>query len=226
MLSVDAADAASTTRSTTVTNRVCLWSDGIVRTRIPQSAKIGAYENGDTCILFLMFPLNVQGGRVNCFAHINTHLSRDALASKTIITAQLHVMKKTLEDGREYLYLDFIPVESSTPVTHKVVTASRAGQYQLKPDWVVFETPPPLSSWVVITPPGVKVGGPSNGEVVVPKSKTPAKAAVASTGDPVLDRLTQQEGWSIVGETERTITLSKWKGGVRKFLDHPKKKRA
>ncbi len=164
MLSIDAAHAASTRAA--VTERVCLWSGGIVRTRIPQGAKIGAYEDGETCILFLMFPLTVRGGRVNCFAHINTHLSQDALASKTIITAQLHVMKKTLEDGREYLYLDFIPVESSTPVTHRVVTESSIDGSILPGDSVVFETPPPLNGRIIILPPRMKVGGPNNGKVI------------------------------------------------------------
>lgn len=134
-------------------------------------------------------------------------------------------MKKVLSDGREYLYLDFTPVGYATPATHKVVVASRADQYWLQPDWVVFETPPPLNSLVIITPPGVKVGGPNNGVVVVPKPKTPATATVVSTGDPVLDRLTQQEGWSIVGETERTFTLSKWKRGDRKLIHHPKRQK-
>lgn len=202
MSSFGAAVAASTEQRPSVVSRETLWSGGIVAIRIPASVTPGSYPKDGKDIPFLQFSRCVRGGCVNLFVHT------DDMSLRGPIVAGVSVMKKTLSDGREYLYVDLVPVENDVAVTHFLDIVSR-GEREPSPDDPVFETLGHIDGLVILTPPKA------------PKPPKPRKPK--STGDSQLDRLLNQ-GWEIDTETPTVVRLFKFVGETMKTMQHHKPK--
>jgi hypothetical protein len=111
MSSFGAATAASAHVPAQVIKRETLHTGSIVRIRVSVDASDGSYPNGDEEIPFLQFCRSIRGGRVNFFVH-----TKDFAVRGKKITALASVHKKTLDDGREYLYVDLVPVNDDTAI--------------------------------------------------------------------------------------------------------------
>lgn len=218
MSSFGAAHAASAYVPIPVVARETLHMGSIVKMKVPIGATDGTYPNGDEMIPFLQFCHNIRGGRVNFFVHT----SDSALLGKTI-TASASVLKKTLEDGREFLYVDLVPVSDDTPITHRLAVMSNIDGSWNSEDHLIFQTPQPLDGIIIFAPPGAKVV-PAGTVVQMP---APASAKAPSiTGDSQLDRLLSN-GWAIDSQDSLQVNLFRMKGDVRKTMVHyrPKNKR-
>ncbi len=209
MSSFGAAQAASAHVPVPVIAREMLHSGAIVEMRIPVGATEGTYPNGNEEIPFLQFCHNIRGGRVNFFVHT----SDDALRGKTI-TASATVLKKTLEDGRQYLYVDLVPVAEDTPATHRLAVMNKNDGSWSGDGYLTFETPAPLSGLIIFTPPEVKIV--VRGSIVPMPKKT-------TSGDSQLDRLLA-DGWQIESENAQTVKLFKMKGDKTKTMVHHRPK--
>jgi hypothetical protein len=152
MSSLGAAQAASARVPVPVTSREILYSGAIVKVKVPIGAANGTYPEGDKNIPFLHFSYTIRGGRVNVFVHTDN----SALRGRTI-TAEVSVLKKMLGDGREYLYIDLLPVASDTPVTHRLAVMSDIVGSWSNDDHLMFATPEPLFGLIIFVPPGAKL---------------------------------------------------------------------
>lgn len=122
----------------------------LVRIAIPDGATSGSYPtgNGDERVPYLQFSRTVPGGLVNMFV-AGGDLS---LRGKTI-TAQATVMMKELDDGRTYMYVDFVPAADDTHATHRLLVMPR-DQSEWDPNiHTVIETPEPVRGVIVFGPP-------------------------------------------------------------------------
>lgn len=214
MSSFGAAQAASAYVPVPVIARETLHTGSIVKMKVPIGATEGTYPNGDEEVPFLQFSHTVRGGRVNFFVHT----SDSALLGKTI-TASASVLKKTFEDGREYLYVDLVPV-TDMPVTHRLAVMNDVDGSWDNDDHLIFRTPEPLSGVIIFAPPDAKVI--PAGEIVQMPAPVPARAS--ATGDSQLDRLLA-DGWAIDSEDSLQVILFRMKGDLRKTMIHyrPKK---
>lgn len=214
MSSLAAVHTASASVPTTIVHRTILHSGPIVRIKVPSGALAGVYMSGENNVPFIQFSRNIRGGRVNLFVHAPS----DSMFGQSV-TAKATVLKKTLEDGREFLYVDLQPVAAHTQVTHRLAVLSNNVGYCSSGDHLVFETPEPLSGLVIFVPPDAKV--------VTTESSAPLPVKALSTSkDSQLDRLLSN-GWIIDSETPAQVNLSKMKGDQRKTMIHhrPRKSR-
>lgn len=230
MSSFGAASAASAYVPVPVIARETLHAGSIVKMKVPIGASDGTYPNGDEEIPFLQFCHTIRGGRVNFFVHTND----SAVRGKTI-TASASVLKKTLEDGREYLYVDLAPVSDETPITHRLAVMNNIDGSWDSDDHLIFETPEPLDGLIIFAPPGAKVVPGNNIQhdrfadeavhelFVIGDPEDPEKP---STGDSQLDRLLAA-GWEIDSQDSVKVDLFKMKGDQRKTMVHhrPKSRR-
>lgn len=223
MSSFGAAQAASTYVPVPVIDRATLHTGPIVRVKVPVGATDGSYPNGNYEVPFLQFCHNIRGGRVNFFLHTDD----SALRGKTI-TAAASVLKKTLEDGREYLYVDLTPVSDDTPITHRLAVMNNVNGSWDGDGHLIFVTPEPLDGIIIFAPPGAKVV-PEGVVVQMPTQQSrptaePEAPKKPSTGDSQLDRLLA-DGWEIEWECVSRVNLFKMKGDQRKTMVHyrPKK---
>jgi len=186
-----------------VKERTLLWNHGTVRVSIPKDAKWGSFEDESVDLHFLQFAPFVKGGRVNVFVHNAT----DTMIGKRI-TASAELWKKTLEDGRSYLYVDLRPSSESKDPTHRMVVVSGPTTEES-----AFKTPAPLVGYVLFMAPDAKI-----------VEHTPP--ARKDSKDPQLDRLTSA-GWKIAREDATTVSLTKGDGVQQKTMTHhrPKNKK-
>ncbi len=137
-----------------VSSRELLWSEGVVKISVPLDALERTYKDGDISIQYLQFPRLVGGGKINCFVHDNLSCRGEK------INADVRVMKKTMKDGREYLYIDLR--HTLSPITHRlaVMVSDEPGVWSKKAKkegWVVFETPDPMWGAIILAPPDAKI---------------------------------------------------------------------
>jgi hypothetical protein len=212
-----AAQATSTRAPIAVTNRELLWSGGVIEISVPADAAERRYTEMEDDVHYLQFSRNIKGGVVNCFVHTN---DTSFLGKK--ITAEIAVMRKTLVDGRTYLYIDLRPVERTTIITHRLaIVANEPGMWSGN-DWVMFETPSPLRGAIILSAPDAKIvpNSPINQTRRVAK---PPRETSAS-GDPQLDRLLA-DGWEIASDHGTAVVLSKMKKGERRTMTHHRPKK-
>lgn len=223
MSSIGVALATSATQiKVEVVARTLLHEGAIVRIKVPEGVSKGTYENDTVSVPFLRFAINITGGVVNVFVHTND----DTLRGKTII-AKVVVVEKALANGLKYLYVDLLPVDETTPVTHRL--SVMPGSNWSGPDYIIFHTPAPLEGRgvVMLTPPKAKLA-PGGGNLAASSAPTREPVAPpptqASTGDNQLNRLLA-EGWRIESETPTQVNLYKVVGGKKKTMIHcrPKK---
>lgn len=151
MLSIDAASAASTHPVTDV-ERTVLYTGPIVKMKVPVGASGGAYPSSEGLIPYLQFCHTIPGGRVNFFVH-----TADKMVRGRTITAGASVLKKTLPDGREYLYVDLKPVEADTPITHRLAVMNNLDASWDNSDPLIFATPLPLKGVIIFASPDAKM---------------------------------------------------------------------
>lgn len=209
MSSLGAAQAASAYVPAPVFGRETLHTGSVVKIKIPAGATDGAYPSGDEMIPFLKFCRSIRGGVVNFFVH-----TTDSALRGMTIRASASLRMKTFEDGRKFLYVDLIPVDSNTPITHVLNVMSSGDRSCDIRDHLVFTTPAPLFGVITFTLPPVR-------DVVLPaEPDTPKKSA---TGDFQLDRLLDA-GWQIDGERSGKVFLSKMKNGHATTMTHHRRK--
>lgn len=189
--------------------REVVWATGaVVKVTIPQKANAGSYLAGKIDVPYIQFPRNVRGGVVNLFVH-----SDEELYGKTI-TAAAAVMRRVLDDGREYFYIDLLPLAKDTPVTHRLSVVSNEERFGDETDWTMFQTPN-MDGLIIFSPPEAKVYTVNNVE--------PIRPAAPSTGDSQLDRLIQQ-GWQIEQDYTDQVLLSREKKGEKVTMTHFKRR--
>lgn len=220
MSSFGAASAASAYVPVPVIARDTLHTGSVVKMKVPVGASDGTYSNGDEELPFLQFCHNIRGGRVNFFVHTND----SALRGKTI-TVSASVLKKTLEDGREYLYIDLTPVSNDTPITHRLAVMNNIEGSWDSEDYLIFETPEPLDGIIIFAPPGAKMVPGSTVVQMQQRTQTaePKAPKKPSTGDSQLDRLLA-DGWEIDSQSHAKVNLFKMKGDQRKSMVHHRPK--
>lgn len=203
MSSFGAAQAASAEPVHPVADRETLWTGGIVTMKVPPAANMGCYPKDGDEVPYLQFPRYVRGGVVNVFVHTD-----NAALRGTTITAGASIMKKTMIDGREYLYVDLVPVDNDVAPTHFLDVVSR-GEREPGPDDLCFETLGTVDGLVILSAPKP------------PKPRKPPKPK--STGDTQLDRLIQQ-GWTIDRDEGPTVHLSRMAGDKKKTMVHRRRR--
>ncbi|HRH55898.1 MAG TPA: hypothetical protein PK609_03475 [Candidatus Paceibacterota bacterium] len=146
MSSFGAAHAASAKTARAITSRETLWTGGVVRISIPKGAEQGLFEDEEQHVRYLQFPRSVRGGRVNMFVQ-----TAEPLQGETILAAA-SLMKKVLDDGLEYLYIDLVPVPDETPVTHQLLVVSSNERPAETEGLVLFETPAYMDGVIAFLP--------------------------------------------------------------------------
>lgn len=136
--------------ASSVADRRLLWEGGTVAIKIPTNATIGTYSSPAGAKHFLQFMQYVRGGVVN----IHYHGSMLASFRGKKVLAHLQVWLKTLDDGREFLYLDLHPVsdQSAPPTKRLAVMVFKAEEIVGDENFRIFETPAPLTGTIIIAP--------------------------------------------------------------------------
>ncbi len=148
MLSFNATKVASTSNvPVPVITREVLYEGAIVKTKVPADARFGSYTKGDEKVLFVQFCYNIRGGVVNIFVHTDDYTVR----GKKIV-ASAAILKKILEDGREYLYVDLVPVVGDTQVTHRLAVMGKIDNSWGGDGHLIFKTPAPLEGFIILAP--------------------------------------------------------------------------
>ena len=214
MSSLGVASATSARARVAVLSREVIFAGAIVKERIPLDAQVGRYDHDGKDVPFLQFARAVPGGRVNLFVHT----SATSLLGETIC-ASATLWKKTLEDGRAFLYVDLIPVSDDQKVTHRLVVMNRADSGWGE-DCLIFDTPAPLRGLVIFAPPEAKMPPRQNVVRLPQKQQVPVPAAPK---DAQLERLLGA-GWQIDSEDENKACLFRMKGQERRTMTHHKPK--
>jgi hypothetical protein len=211
MSNISVACATSTHASTEVVGRTTLSLGAVVELVVPSTARKGYTQ--DESIPYLQFARTVKGGLINCFVHTDD----ESLRGMTIL-AEVKVMQKSFADGREYLYLDYIPKNSSNEPTHRLITTD-AIKYEVVEGWQVFKTPQPLRGMIILMPPDGKLQ-----KAALPAPVSTTRLGNQSTGDSQLDRLIT-DGWEVESEENGVVNLFKTKKGKRHEMKHLRKKK-
>lgn len=140
----------------TAIRREVVWNKGaVVRVKVPTGAKRASYVGDDMRINYFLFDQSVKNGGVRCHVHLKGEETPELRGTE--VSAKVELWKKTLSNGREYLYLDFHLVPDSAVVTHRFGVVPRASDVTLAEGWEIFETPQPLQGAVIFTPPDAKL---------------------------------------------------------------------
>lgn len=209
MSSIGAAIAASTTVPAPIKSRETLWTGGIVKMKVPSFINDGVYDNGEEELSYLHFFRPIRGGGVNMFVH-----SDDTRLVNTTIRASVTVIKKIFTDGREYLHIDLKPVPDDTPVTHRLSIMNKGQGSWDDGSHLIFETPPPLSGLIILSPPTAKI-----------VAAETLSAEARQSNDVQLARLLSQ-GWLVDSEDKNDVFLFKLVNDQRKTLTHHRPKPA
>ena len=207
--------ANSVRNDNNVESRENLHMNAIIEIKIPDGANEGFYPDGNKNVPFLQFCRSVTGGLVNFFLH-----SDDLSVRGKVITVSASVHKKTLYDGRSFLYVDLTPVAEGTPVKKRLIVKNKGDGCNVLVSHNSYRTPKPLGGVIIITDAGVKTTNPSKDKEM---EKT-AEESVPSTGDKHLDRLLS-EGWQIESEDDTQVKLTKLKKGEMKTITHQRRKK-
>ena len=200
----------------TVTKREVVWQGAVVNLRVPATANESVYVDSQVAIPYLHFAHSVKNGNVHC--HILLDGETPDLRGE-YVTAAVSVLKKTMSNGQEALYVDLRPVQDSTPVTHRFGVISRVFDLIPAESWTVFETPKPLRGAIVFTPPDAKLAQPES------QQDTPEKIArPLASNDPQLDRLLA-DGWQIKTDEGGKVVLIKLKKGKECEMIHHRRKK-
>ncbi len=202
--------------SIVVVSRTLLWQGGVVEIKVSANAtEFWFITQEGEAIQGLQFSRGVRSGHINCFLHTDEM----SLRGKKIV-ASVAVWKKKLNDGREFLYLDFH--QTRAEVTHTLVVMPGKPDAATIPDrGLVFETLDTstsirFGSWVrsvgtvILSPVEEKAVPEVDSEPFV--KQTPPNAVRKSTGDPKLDEYIDS-GWEITKDNGVTATLTKIKKG-------------
>lgn len=135
-----------------VAEREMVWGGGVVSAKVPPGAKFLEPEIDGVKLQLLQWPATVIGGMVNHFVHTN----QPETVRGHKIRARVTVWRKILSVDRSFLYVDLIPVDISTQITHRMVVTSHLIMAH-KPGWTVLECPRPLAGTIAFLPPGDKL---------------------------------------------------------------------
>lgn len=219
MPSIGVAQATSSATPVTVLKRELLWGGGAIAIKIPTDAEEGQYPSDvGPPNRFLRFPQNVKGGVVNIFCHLDPNEEPESVRGKKFIL-DVGIWRKTLSDGRQYLYVDLdTPIsKDSTLVTDRLAVMScKASDIVQQEGLTVFETPAPLDGVIVVTPAESKIWVKAQLTVV-------EKTKKSTTGDSQLDHYLA-DGWKVASEDEREVRLLKDKNGKLCRIVHKKPK--
>lgn len=113
-----------------------LCADAIVSIQLPKHVSPRTIKGEDDIVLasYLHWRLNLPGGVVNMHVHAD-----DIMLANTTIRARAEVKIKTTESGREFLFVDFYPVDKSVAPTHKLVVLPDT--FEQLDHWQIFPTP-------------------------------------------------------------------------------------
>ena len=148
-----AIDRVSKPKSVPVTERECLWKGGTVLITVPVSARAWEFPSSEGGGRYVQFTKDMKGGVVNLFVHAE----RPGQFRGKKIVANVEIWKKTLVDGREYLYVDLRPVADAKPTHRLVVIAVEKKGLKIDDLSIAFGTPAPLVGTIVFAPIGSKV---------------------------------------------------------------------
>ena len=205
-----------------VIERKILWSGGIIKIKVPAGALKLTYSSPAGDVRYLQFAYPIKKGQL-----INLFVLSDIDCRGKDIIAETTVMQKRLSDDRQFLYVDLKPVTEYREITHRLVVLK--DDATTKPDWIIFDTPPPMNGLVVLIPPDEKISSPTKKgpavTVSVPvQNKVPKVVTPVVTGDGQLDRLIAQ-GWKILEEKSSEVKLWRDKKGGRVTMTHIRQKK-
>lgn len=139
-----------------VINREALWDTGaIVRIKVPTGAKRASFVGKTGTLFYYLFDQSVKNGGVRCHVHLKGEDSPELRGKE--LTAKVTLWKKTMSDGRQYLYVDFVPIADSAKATHRLAIVPQSSDVAATDGWTIFETPKPLQGAVIFAPPDAKV---------------------------------------------------------------------
>ncbi len=98
---------------------------------------------------YLHWGVNLPGGVVNSHVHAS-----DMSLANTKIRARVEVMIKTTESGREFILVNYHPVDKSEKPTHRLVVLDNS--FFQKDEWLVFPAPN-LRGYVALIGPDEKL---------------------------------------------------------------------
>lgn len=160
MTQVNGTSGTSDERPTLV-SRELVWDQGaIVKIKVPTGAMRSSFEGQNAKgegvkIKYFVFDQTVKNGSVRCHVHLRGEDTPE-LRGKSIV-AKAQVWKKTFSNGRQYLYIDFHPVEKNVEVTHRLGVLPQASEVTPVKGWTIFETPRPMQGAIVFAPPDAKL---------------------------------------------------------------------
>lgn len=189
----------------------------LVTVKVPVEAKEGSFPSDAGDNEYVQFAQHVKGGVVNFFVH---GADPRRFCGETI-TARVEIWKKSLSDGRSFLYVD-LQQAGGAPQCRVVAMSARPERLELPGDAKTFETIEPLVGCVVLAPLDAKIVVKT--ARAAPQQRTHAEAvkATAVAGDPQLSRYLA-DGWEIRGEDAREVELCKKNAkGEVKCLTHKK----
>ena len=218
-LNAVASTAAASRTPVPVLNRELLHEGAIVKIDVPLDARKGQVEDEGRIIHFLQIKHYVHGGIINFFVHATDAEELNKYYGDSIV-AKAKIWQKDLEDGRKFIYADFLPTVADA--THEIFSLhvlNTKSQKFIPLDWISFKTPAPLTGGIVLVPLTAK-----KIDLVLsspPRSQKPAVSlpGASSTGDGQLDRLLAA-GWHIASQKDGVVNLVKGE----KTLQHHKPK--
>jgi hypothetical protein len=242
---VASAEATSTFTPVPVTRRALIHEGPVIDIRVAKDADAGEYWTlvDEQRLPFLRFSRGIPGHHMKLFVHTESDVRNRT------IRARVKLLSKELADGREYYYIDLIPVGKDVPATHRLGflpagTVSR----DMHPAWLIFDTPYPVQAQVVFAEPDAKFpqqapkhAGPdavvystqsiqhvrlceAPAGIQKPPRELPHKG-VQVAGDGQLKRLFDQ-GWEVLEEDGKTVTLTRTNGkGEQKTMIHHRPKK-
>ena len=162
----------------------------IVSIQLPKGVTLRSVTDAEENVLatYLHWTVNLLGGLVNMHVH-----SDDMSLANTIIRARVELKIKTTENGRQFLMVDFYPVDKSLAPTHKLVVLRDS--FNQQEHWEVFPTPGMRGFAALIEP---------NEKLIPPPTKY--RDGKAPRTDTQLERLLS-EGWAISKDDGTYVTL-------------------
>ena len=156
----------------TVAREVVRDCGDIVEIRIGKASHPGQFV-GDSTIEYLRFSRTCRGGWVDFFLH-----SSDTSLCGRTVKARVVVMRRRLEDGRAFLYVDLIPVDASKRVNCKLALVDRGFGTWTRTKWPQFDTTDPIHGTIILAPANAEVR--SRTEKIDRQRQPPSKSGLTA----------------------------------------------
>ena len=175
----------------------------IVSIQLPKVVTLRSVTDAEENVLatYLHWTVNMPGGVVNMHVH-----SDDMTIANTTIRARVELKIKTTENGRQFLMVDFYPVDKGLAPTHKLVVLPDS--FEQQEHWEVFPTPGMRGFAALIEPNEKLIPPPTkyrDGKAPISGVQRRAPGSAPRT-DTQLERLLS-EGWAISKDDGTYVTL-------------------